>query len=149
MIKSLYETHVQVTNLGAAISFYESLGLELLSRSGDRLAFMRIGERGQHQELGLWQTKKGEAVCSRHFAFEVELHSLMSAKPWLRERGIETVGVFGRSNEEPVVHPSGPIASVYFNDPDGNMLEFAARLPEKPRKLGYIPTLSEWRALHR
>ncbi|CAG7643548.1 hypothetical protein PAESOLCIP111_04496 [Paenibacillus solanacearum] len=43
MIKSLYETHVQVTSLGASISFYELLGLELLSRSGDRLAFMRIG----------------------------------------------------------------------------------------------------------
>lgn len=40
MIKGLYETHLQVTNLDESIKFYELLGLELLSRSGNRVAFM-------------------------------------------------------------------------------------------------------------
>jgi len=148
MIKALYETHLQVSNLDEAIKFYEMLGLPLLSRSGNRIAFMMIGPKGKHQELGLWQMKEGEQISRRHFAFEVELEDLLTAKEWLNKKGIQTIGAFGRSNAEPIVHPSGPLASVYFNDPDGNELEFASRISGNPMKLDFMPTLNEWKALH-
>jgi lactoylglutathione lyase len=80
MIKALYETHLQVTNLDEAIKYYELLGLECLSRSGSRVAFMMIGPKGQHQEIGLWQIREGKKISKRHFAFEVELEDLLMLK---------------------------------------------------------------------
>ena len=37
-----------------------------------------------------------------------------------------------------------PAASLYFNDPDGNLLEFIAMLPEAQRPEMGIVTWSEW-----
>lgn len=149
MIKALYETHLQVKSLEDSIKFYELLGLNLLSKSGNRVAFMKIGEKdGKYQELGLWQVNEGQEVVTRHFAFEVELEDLLKAKEWLFAKGIETIGRFGHTNSEPVVHTSGPLASIYFNDPDENELEFASRVPGTPTKLDYVPTLSEWYAIN-
>ncbi|MFC4382630.1 VOC family protein [Chryseobacterium bernardetii] len=68
MIKGLYETHVQVSDLESAIQFYtEILGLRLAHRDETRpIAFMWIGEEKEFM-LGLWEQK--ENLQTRHFAF--------------------------------------------------------------------------------
>ncbi len=38
----------------------------------------------------------------------------------------------------------GKAAAIYFNDPDGNELEFISSLPSEPKNLGYAVYLSEW-----
>jgi hypothetical protein len=49
--------------------------------------------------------------------------------------------------EEPVVFGWMPAAAVFFEDPDGNLLELVAELSAEPRPdVGYVP-LSEWRTL--
>jgi hypothetical protein len=41
-----------------------------------------------------------------------------------------------------------PAAAVYFRDPDGNLLEFIAMLPEQPRAdLGVLPWRM-WEFIH-
>ncbi|MCS7460439.1 hypothetical protein N0M98_09825 [Paenibacillus doosanensis] len=52
--------------------------------------------------------------------------------------------MFGRDGSEPIVHASDPAASIYFDDPDGNELEFYARIPGEPRRLSATALLSEW-----
>jgi lactoylglutathione lyase len=45
----------------------------------------------------------------------------------------------GNPTDEPVVLTWMPAASLYFHDPDGNLLEFLAMLPDAPRpELGVI-----------
>ncbi|MBM7567208.1 hypothetical protein [Paenibacillus sacheonensis] len=40
------------------------------------------------------------------------------------------------------------MASLYFNDPDGNELAFAARVAGRHRRLDFVPTPKEWVALN-
>jgi lactoylglutathione lyase len=48
---------------------------------------------------------------------------------------------------EPIVHTWMPAAAIYFNDPDGNELEFISWLQDEPHNLGYAIYLSEWNEL--
>ena len=41
-----------------------------------------------------------------------------------------------------------PAASVFFQDPDANLLEFIAMLPDAPRAEAGVMTYSNWQALH-
>ncbi|AZN43515.1 VOC family protein [Paenibacillus albus] len=147
MIQNLYETHIQVQDLQASIAFYKDLGLELsLVIEERRVAFFYIGK--DRQLLGVWEVPAGTEVRKRHFAFGTDLENLEKSIEWLRAKGLSPVPVFGRDPVEPIVHTWMPAAAVYFNDPDGNELEFIAWLPDEPRELGYAPYLSEWQALH-
>lgn len=67
----------------------------------------------------------------RHIAFYVDLDDLKKAKVWLKERGIEVRDEFHQGTEEPVVVPSQAHAMIYFDDLDGNHLEFITRLPKE------------------
>lgn len=141
-IQYLYETHLEVRDLEAAIAFYEQLGL----RQGvttQHAAFLWIGDSNQ-QMLGLWKTPNVESIDKRHFAFHVSLEDLLNAKAWLAERGIELIPNKGFETTEPVVHPWMPAASVYFNDLDGNKLEFISVLPHPPQIMENRVYLSEW-----
>ncbi|WP_152392961.1 VOC family protein [Paenibacillus guangzhouensis] len=143
MIKNLYETHLQVKNLNTSIEFYNKLGLELSLLIEDRrIAFFYIGK--ERQLLGLWEVPDGNEVSKRHFAFGTDLDLLKKSIDWLKERGIEPVKAFGKEPIEPIVHAWMPAAAIYFNDPDGNELEFIAWLPDEPHNLGYAIYLSEW-----
>jgi len=143
MIKNLYETHLQVKNLNTSIEFYNKLGLELSLLIEDRrIAFFYIGKK--RQLLGLWEVPDGNEVSRRHFAFGTDLDLLKKSIDWLKERGIEPVKTFGKEPIEPIVHTWMPAAAIYFNDPDGNELEFIAWLPDEPHNLGYAIYLSEW-----
>ncbi|NOU92725.1 VOC family protein [Paenibacillus sp. LMG 31456] len=146
MIRGIYETHLQVGNLERSIEFYESLGLVIDSRSRRRkIAFIVFNKYSDFETmLGLWQVNEGGIVNKRHIAFNVTLENLMRAKDWLADRSIVSKPVFGREGFEPIVHASDPAAAIYFDDPDGNELEFYARLPSDPRVVESVPYLGEW-----
>jgi len=69
MITGLFETHIEVANLEAAMTFYSRLpGLILAHLEAKRrIAFYWIGQPGEAM-LGLWETKD-RPVHPRHFAF--------------------------------------------------------------------------------
>ncbi|MCR8629807.1 VOC family protein [Paenibacillus radicis (ex Xue et al. 2023)] len=146
MIRGIYETHLQVSNLERSIEFYESLGLVIDSRSIRRkIAFIVFNKYSEYETmLGLWQVNEGGVVNKRHIAFNVTLENLLKAKEWLADRGIASKPVFGRGGAEPIVHASDPAAAIYFDDPDGNELEFYSRIPGEPRAVGSVPYLGEW-----
>ncbi|MGB8955688.1 MAG: VOC family protein [Tumebacillaceae bacterium] len=65
MIKGLYETHLQVTDMQRAVDFYQNkLGFELGANHGTASFFWL--EKDKKQMLGLWQTD--EDIPIRHFA---------------------------------------------------------------------------------
>ncbi|MFD0676516.1 MULTISPECIES: VOC family protein [unclassified Paenibacillus] len=146
MIRGIYETHLQVSNLERSIEFYESLGLVIDSRSIRRkIAFIVFNKYFEYETmLGLWQVNEGGVVNKRHIAFNVTLENLLKAKEWLADRGIASKPVFGREGAEPIVHASDPAAAIYFDDPDGNELEFYSRIPGEPRAFESVPYLGEW-----
>jgi catechol 2,3-dioxygenase-like lactoylglutathione lyase family enzyme len=127
MIKGLYEAHLPVSDISKSIEFYNNLGLELAHR-GEAVTFFWI-EKGKSW-LGLWKTDKVDTPYHpslRHIAFHVELDDLLAAKEWLKERDIEVRTAFNfKPEQQPIVLPNNPQthSAIYFNDPDGNSLEF-------------------------
>ncbi|WP_026573715.1 VOC family protein [Bacillus sp. UNC438CL73TsuS30] len=147
MIKGLYEAHLPVSNLQQSIEFYQKLGLKLYKRY-DKVAFFWI-EEGKSW-IGLWEGSESKIpyhVSLRHIAFYVELEDIKNAKTWLKERGIEVKEEFGKEPNEPIVVPTQAHAMIYFDDPDGNSLEFITRLPREIDQSEKI-YLSEWEKLY-
>lgn len=66
---------------------------------------------------------------------------------FLKERDIEILpGWDGGNPDEPMVYPWIGTASVFFNDIDGNRLEFIAELSEGPKETErVVMSLSEWK----
>ena len=148
MIKGLYEAHLPVKNLERSIAFYKQLELELAYRS-DRLAFFWM-EKGRSW-LGLWEAKESELPYHpsiRHVAFEVEREDIEKAREWLKGKGIEVRTAFGFSPErQPLVLNNDPHAhaAIYFNDPDGNSLEFITPLRLDTEEAFNMMSLAEWK----
>lgn len=81
---------------------------------------------------------------SLHVAFHVALPDLHQAPSRLQKSGIQPLDLAGLPTDEPVVLAWMPAAAVYFRDPDNNLLEFIAMLPEPQEPdLGVLPW-SEW-----
>ena len=55
----------------------------------------------------------------------------------------------GRLLDEPVVIGWMPAASLYFDDPDGNMLEFISMLPDAPQPELGVVSWSRWKQIHK
>ena len=105
------ELTLEVRDLAVLERFYrEALGLEVISRDDDRI-WLACGERTR---LGLWlpgQKEFGdEGGRHVHFAFAAKPGKLGE----LAEHGVEHRG--------PVEHPGGD-RSLYFEDPEGNVVE--------------------------
>ncbi|WP_353948310.1 VOC family protein [Sporolactobacillus sp. Y61] len=146
MIKGLYEAHLPVSNLEQSIDFYQKLGLKLYKRY-NKVAFFWI-EEGKSW-IGLWEGKESELpyhVSLRHIAFYVDIEDIKKATSWLREREIKVRDAFGIGTREPVVIPDQAHAMIYFDDPDGNHLEFITRLPKEMNRSEKM-YLSEWEKL--
>ncbi|MBU9713931.1 VOC family protein [Evansella tamaricis] len=145
-IQGIFETHVQVTNLEKAKSFYgESLELkQVLELPERRVVFYELNDT---QIFGIWEVEKGEWHHS-HFAFHVSLPFMTRATSWLKERNIKPLESFGLQPKEPLVHTWLPMVSIYFKDSDGNTLEFGARLPHPPLEKPGVIYWSDWERLH-
>lgn len=144
MIKGLYETHIQVSNLENAISFYtQVLGLKLAHQDENRrIAFLWMGKDKDFM-LGLWEQK--ENLQTRHFAFSVDKENLLNKSvEFLKNKDLIPYNFLKNENEKPMVFAWMPALAIYFNDPDGNQLEFISILEgEGKPELGVL-SYEEW-----
>jgi len=115
-IRGVYEVAIRVKDLSKAEPFYcEVLGLEVGIRDEKRnWLFLRAG--GDAGMVVLQEDKSDWPL--QHFAFTLDEADIENAAAALRERGVQVEG--------PVFHKWMPAKSLYFEDPDGNALEFCA-----------------------
>ena len=103
--------------------------------------------------LGIWEKPpwvegtSGNAVLPQHLAFEVDFEDLRTAIERVGRRGIELRNFFDQVTDEPSVFGWMPAASIYFNDVDGHLLEFIAKLDGEPAADIGIISLTKWRQL--
>jgi lactoylglutathione lyase len=155
-IKGLFEAHIIVRDMQRSVAFYRDvLGLEVGIEQPERpAAFFWVGGRGKSMlgifTLGSWPTQ----MMQHHLSFQVKLEDLLAAPQRLRYAGISPKGrrtpsyPRGEPTDEPIVFAWMPAASIFFDDPDGNLLEYIAMLPDLPRPELGIVRWSEWNASH-
>lgn len=104
---------VYVTNLDRAVEFYtETLGLDLVHRSGPSWAVVRAGDE---LTLGLHEAMEGAPVGqsgSATVGFRID-GALPDVVDELRSRGVSFVGEITEDTAVPLA---------YFEDPDGNRM---------------------------
>jgi len=130
-IKGLGEVSIRVKNLDAMQKFYEEvLGLEVLRRE-DSFVFFKIadGYGGHTQNLALFQAEdryllenkspelNPEGTTLHHIALNVALEDFESEKTRLEGLGLKV---------NATVHEWLHVHSMYFSDPEGNLLEVVA-----------------------
>jgi len=140
MIKGLFETHIDVEDLERSIDFYKNvMGLtQCYYEEGRRIAFFWVGEP-KGAMLGLWEKPKGE-VCVKHFAFRCDVDDVLNKSvTFLQKNNLKPYNFLKSDDLAPMVFAWMPAVAIYFNDPDGNALEFIAILEgEAKPKLGVI-----------
>jgi lactoylglutathione lyase len=144
MITTLFETHIEVSNLEKAMQFYqETLGLQLgMKEEARRIAFYWIGEPGNAM-LGLWEVPK---VHTRHFAFQCKADWILNESVhFLESRGLRPYNFLNDGNQRPMVFAWMPALAIYIDDPDGNVLEFISMLPGKPNADGGVISYEDWK----
>jgi lactoylglutathione lyase len=145
-IDGLFETHLTVSNLDRAVTFYRDiLGLPLAHTVPERrVAFFWIGAPGGAM-LGLWEASNVLRM-HLHIALAVPLDELLAAPACLRRAGVVPLGFHGEPVDEPIVHTWMPAAALFFSDPDGHSLEFLTMPPDAPRPDLALQTWSAWQA---
>ena len=148
-IEGLFETHLEVTGLERARHFYENvLGLELAYfETKRRIAFYRFGKH-QIYMLGVWE-KPALEKRRGHFAFRVSPEVLLETRERLKNEGLNPRNFLEDDTDNLYVFPWLPAVSVYFQDLDGNSLEFLAMLPEAPRTDLELLTWDKWQEIHK
>jgi lactoylglutathione lyase len=134
-----------VRDVARSVAFYRDvvglpLALDLPERNA---AFLWIGERGRSM-LGLWGIGSSVVSVKLHLAFEAALEDVLASPQRLREQGVIPLSFFGAETDEPDVLGWMPAAAVYFEDPDGHLLEYLAMLDEEPRPDAGVVPWSEW-----
>jgi lactoylglutathione lyase len=144
-VRGLFETHLTVRDVERSVAFYRDVvGLPLALDLPERnTAFLWIGERGRSM-LGLWGIGSSVVSVNLHVAFEAALDDVLASPQRLREQGVIPLSFFGAETDEPDVLGWMPAAAVYFQDPDGHLLEYLAMLDEEPRPDAGVVPWSEW-----
>jgi len=144
-IADLFEAHLTVSDLDRAIAFYgEQMGLPLARVFPEpKVAFFWVGAPGKAM-LGLWQSGAMPITVNLHVAFQVAVSDLQEAPARLRKAGIQPRDFAGLATDQPVVLAWMPAAAVYFRDPDNNLLELIAMLPDAPRPELGVLCWSDW-----
>jgi lactoylglutathione lyase len=148
-VRGLFETHLTVRDVPSSVAFYRDvvglpLALDLPERNA---AFMWIGEPGRAM-LGLWGIGSSVNSLTLHIAFDVALDDVLAAPERLREQGVTPLSFFGQETSEPDVLAWMPAAAVYFQDPDGHLLEYLAMLDTAPRPDAGVVGYSKWTDHH-
>ena len=112
------------------------------SRGARRFALLWVGDRGRAL-LGLWERPRDQ-IRPQHFAFEVGLDELPALVGRLEEQGIEFRDFFQQRTTTPTVFGFIPAASIYFDDPDGHVLELLAPIAGAPRPDLTAVSWAEW-----
>lgn len=144
MIKGLYETHVQVSDLQKSIQFYtEVLGLKLAHIDENRpIAFLWIGDHKESM-LGLWEQK--ENLQPRHFAFSADKNDILNySVEFLQNKNLQPYNFLKNESVQPMVFAWMPALAIYFNDPDGNQLEFISVLEGDGKPELGVVSYEEW-----
>lgn len=114
-VDGICELTLEARDMAALERFYtECVGLEVLTREDDRI-WLAAGERTR---VGLWAPGEkefgDEGGAHVHFAFSATPGRLDALTEHLRAQGVEVRG--------PVEHDGGD-RSIYFEDPEGNVVE--------------------------
>jgi lactoylglutathione lyase len=148
-VRDLFEGHLTVSDLNRSMAFFgDVLGLELAHIVPERrAAFYWIGGRGEAM-LGLWEAGTVPVRVNLHLAFRTDLDDLLQAPAQLQRAGVTPRDFDGNPTDEPVVLAWMPAAAIYFNDPDGNLLEYLSMLPESPEPAFGVVSWTHWAHRH-
>lgn len=151
MIKGIYEAHLPVSNLEESIDFYENLGLDIAWRNENSAFFWIVKKESW---LGLWEGQEYKTPYHpslKHLAFTIDYENMKNVLEWLNNKRVSVVPFGNRESVEPFVRPYQGNASVYFEDPDKNSLEFMCyvEVPPHLREINDKLSLEEWEDLLR
>jgi hypothetical protein len=88
-----------------------------------------------------------DEILKEHLSFRVAPENLDRAITALKRKGIEVRNISGERTDLPNVFAWMPAAAVFFDDPDGHLLELLAMLPDKPKPEIGVVSLEEWNRL--
>jgi lactoylglutathione lyase len=145
MIKGLFETHIYVKDLARSIDFYSNtLGLTQCHYEEERkIAFFWIG-KPKEAMLGIWEKPKDE-IDIRHFAFSCEVEDVWNKSvSFLESKNLKPYNFLNNGNHKPMVFAWMPALAIYFNDPDGHVLEFIAILEGEAKPALGVISYEEW-----
>lgn len=145
MIKGIYETHIQVSNLEDAIQFYtQVLGLTIGQLDeARRIAFLYMPGGNKTSMLGLWE--QTHDLQTRHFAFHCDKDFILhGATKFLQQNNRHPYNFLNDGSSQPMVFCWMPALAIYFDDPDGNQLEFLALLDDESRADLGVLSYADW-----
>ena len=146
-VDGLFESHLLVSDLDRSVGFYRDVvGLEVAYELPARDAVLLWIGRPGGAMLGLWSAGSAPLGMRLHLAFSAALADVLSAPEVLRGRGVTPRSFYGDEADEPDAIGWMPAAAVYFEDPDGNLLEYLAMLDQPSRPDLGIVSWSQWQA---
>jgi lactoylglutathione lyase len=134
-----------VRDVPRSVAFYRDVvGLQVALELPERnAAFLWIGAPGRSM-LGLWGIGSSVNSMTLHIAFDAALADVLAAPERLRAQGLTPLSFFGTETDEADVLGWMPAAAVYFEDPDGHLLEYLAMLDDEARPDEGVIPWSEW-----
>ncbi|MCL7987881.1 VOC family protein [Sphingobacterium sp. lm-10] len=95
--------------------------------------------------LGLWEETTN--LQPRHFAFYCDKDFILyHAVDFLQEHKLQPYNFLKDGSVQPMVFCWMPALAIYFNDPDGNQLEFLALLDGTPKPSLGVVAYEDWLA---